>query len=82
MTHAEIIDILTGSVILLGGGIVKYLFSRIKDNEEKVDALRVAMATQGQENKELYSHIKRIDNNITEIYRKLDDLLVAVNRKG
>ena len=57
------------------------MFSRIKDNTEKVDQLRIDMATQGQENKELYSHIKRMDSNITEIYRKLDDLLIAVNRK-
>ena len=82
MQAAEIIDILLGAVALLGAAILKYMFSRIKDNTEKLDQLRVDMATQGQENKELYSHIKRIDNNITEIYRKLDDLLIAVNRKS
>ena len=82
MQAAEIIDILLGAVAMLGAAKLKYMFSRIKDNTEKLDQLRVDMATQGQENKELYSHIKRIDNNITEIYRKLDDLLIAVNRKS
>lgn len=81
MQSNEIIDILLGAVAMLGAAISKYMFSRIKDNTEKVDQLRIDMATQGQENKELYSHIKRMDSNITEIYRKLDDLLVAVNRK-
>jgi septal ring factor EnvC (AmiA/AmiB activator) len=58
------------------------MFSRIKDNTEKIDQLRVEMAKQGQENQELYTNIKRIDSNITEIYRKLDDLLVAVNKRS
>jgi septal ring factor EnvC (AmiA/AmiB activator) len=82
MGSNEIIDILLGAVAMLGAAIAKYMFGRIKDNTEKLDQLRVDMATQGQENKELYSHIKRIDNNITEIYRKLDDLLIAVNKKS
>lgn len=82
MNSNEIIDILLGAVAMLGAAISKYMFSRIKDNTEKVDQLRIDMATQGQENKELYSHIKRMDSNITEIYRKLDDLLIAVNRKN
>lgn len=82
MDGSEIIDILLGAVAVLGGAIIKYVFSRVKDNTDKLDQLRVDMATQGQENKELYSHIKRMDNNITEIYRKLDDLLIAVNRKN
>lgn len=78
---AQIIDILLGAVAVLFSAIIKYLFGRIRDNTEKVDQLRIDLATQGQENKELYSQIKRIDANITEIYRKLDDLLIAVNRK-
>ena len=82
MDGSEIIDILLGAVAVLGGAIIKYMFSRVRDNTDKLDQLRVDMATQGQENKELYSHIKRMDNNITEIYRKLDDLLIAVNRKN
>ena len=82
MGSNEIIDILLGAVAMLGAAISKYMFSRIKDNTEKVDQLRIDMATQGQENKELYSHIKRMDSNITEIYRKLDDLLIAVNRRN
>lgn len=82
MSGSEIIDILLGAIALLGGAIAKYMFSRVQDNTNKLDQLRVDMATQGQENKELYSHIQRIDNNITEIYRKLDDLLIAVNRKN
>jgi len=82
MDGSEIIDILLGAVAALGGAIIKYMFSRVRDNTDKLDQLRVDMATTGQENKELYSHIKRMDNNITEIYRKLDDLLIAVNRKN
>ncbi len=81
VSGSDIIDILLGSVVVLGSAVFKYMFSRIKDNTEKIDQLRVEMAKQGQENQELYTNIKRIDTNITEIYRKLDDLLVAVNRK-
>ena len=82
MSGSDIIDILLGSVVVLGSAGFKYMFSRIKDNTEKIDQLRVEMAKQGQENQELYTNIKRIDTNITEIYRKLDDLLIAVNRKS
>lgn len=82
MSGSDIIDILLGAVVVLGSAVFKYMFSRIKDNTEKIDQLRVEMAKQGQENQELYTNIKRIDSNITEIYRKLDDLLVAVNKRG
>ena len=80
MSGSDIIDILLGTVAVLGTAVFKYMFARIKDNTEKIDALRVEMAKQGQENQELYTNVKRIDSNITEIYRKLDDLLVAVNK--
>ena len=82
MSGSDIIAILLGSVVVLGSAVFKYMFSRIKDNTEKIDQLRVEMAKQGQENQELYTNIKRIDTNITEIYRKLDALLIAVNRKS
>ena len=82
MSASDIIDILLGSVVVLGSAVFKYMFSRMKDNTEKIEKLRVEMAKQGQENQELYTNIKRIDTNITEIYRKLDDLLIAVNRKS
>jgi septal ring factor EnvC (AmiA/AmiB activator) len=82
MNGSDIVDILLGAVSFLGVAVFKYMFSRIKDNTDKIDQLRVEMAKQGQENQELYTNIKRIDTNITEIYRKLDDLLIAVNRKN
>lgn len=80
MSGSDIVDILLGTLAVLGTAVFKYMFSRIKDNTEKIDALRVEMAKQGQENQELYTNVKRIDSNITEIYRKLDDLLIAVNK--
>ena len=51
---------------------------RIRDNEVKIDNLRVDMAKQGQENQELYSNVKRIDANLSEIFKKLDELIITV----
>ncbi len=82
MESSQLIDVLLGAVAVLFSAIIKYQFTRVKENTEKIDQLRISLATQGQENKELYSQIKRIDTNITEIYRKLDDLLIAVNKKS
>lgn len=64
------------------GFTIKYMTGRIKDNEIKIDDLRVDLAKQGQENQELYANIKRIDNNLTEIYKKLDELIITVRTNG
>jgi hypothetical protein len=78
MTGADIIDVLLGVVLGLFGFIIKYILGRTQDNQTKIDDLRVDLATQGQENKELYSHIKRIDINLSEIFKKLDELIVIM----
>lgn len=78
MNETTIIDILLGVVLGLFGFIMKYIIGRVQDNEAKVDNLRVDLAKQGQENQELYNHIKRIDRNLSEIYKKLDELIITV----
>lgn len=82
MSSYDIVDILLGIVLGLFGFIMKYMTGRIRDNEEKVDNLRVDLAKQGQENQELYANIKRIDNNLSEIYKKLDELIITVRTNG
>ena len=62
----------------LFGLIAKYMMGRIRDNEIKCDNLRVDLAKQGQENQELYANVKRIDTNLTEIFKKLDELIITV----
>jgi len=78
MNETTIIDILLGVVLGLFGFIMKYIIGRVQDNESKIDDLRVDLAKQGQENQELYNHIKRIDRNLSEIYKKLDELIITV----
>ena len=78
MNETAIIDILLGVVLALFGFIMKYIIGRVQDNESKIDNLRVDLAKQGQENQELYSNIKRIDRNISEIYKKIDELIITV----
>jgi septal ring factor EnvC (AmiA/AmiB activator) len=81
MNESNIIDILLGVVLALFGFIMKYITGRVQDNESKIDDLRVDLAKQGQENQELYSNIKRIDRNLSEIYKKLDEIIIAVRTK-
>ena len=82
MSAYDIVDILLGVVLGLFGFIMKYMTGRIRDNEIKIDDLRVDLAKQGQENQELYANIKRIDNNLSEIYKKLDELIITVKTNG
>lgn len=82
MSAYDIVDILLGVVMGLFGFIMKYMTGRIRDNEVKIDDLRVDLAKQGQENQELYANIKRIDNNLAEIYKKLDELIITVRTNG
>ena len=82
MSAYDIVDILLGVVMGLFGFIMKYMTGRIRDNEVKIDDLRVDLAKQGQENQELYANIKRIDNNLSEIYKKLDELIITVRTNG
>ena len=78
MNETAIIDVLLGVVLALFGCIMKYIIGRVQDNESKIDTLRVDLAKQGQENQELYNHIKRIDRNLSEIYKKIDELILTV----
>jgi cell division protein FtsB len=78
MSEYAIIDVLLGIVLGLFGFIMKYMTGRIRDNEVKIDNLRVDLAKQGQENQELYSNVKRIDANLSEIFKKLDELIITV----
>ena len=82
MTDSDIIDILIGLVMASFGFTIKYMTGRIKDNEVKIDDLRVDIAKQGQENQELYKNIERIDRNLQEIYKKLDDLIITIRTKN
>tara|TARA_R100001463_G_scaffold30277_2_gene68866 strand:+ start:1005 stop:1256 length:252 start_codon:yes stop_codon:yes gene_type:complete len=82
MSAYDIVDILLGIVMGLFGFIMKYMTGRIRDNEIKIDNLRVDLAKQGQENQELYANIKRVDNNLSEIYKKLDELIIIVRTNG
>jgi hypothetical protein len=82
MTDSDIIDVLIGLVMASFGFTIKYMTGRIKDNEVKIDDLRVDIAKQGQENQELYKNIERIDRNLQEIYKKLDDLILTIRTNG
>lgn len=81
MNDYAIVDILLGIVLGLFGFIMKYMTGRIRDNEIKIDNLRVDLAKQGQENQELYANIKRIDNNLNEIFKKLDEVIITIRSR-
>ena len=44
--------------------------------------VRIEIARQQQENKELQSHIKRIDKNLDELFKKMEEILFAVRKNG
>jgi predicted nuclease with TOPRIM domain len=66
------------AVLGIGGWLIRIQWQRIEDLREQLEDIRVDLATQSQENKELYSNVKRIDANIDKLFDKIDILLTEI----
>tara|TARA_B110000008_G_C16927360_1_gene547299 strand:+ start:57 stop:251 length:195 start_codon:yes stop_codon:yes gene_type:complete len=62
--------------------MIQRLNARIDSNQHSISNVRVAIARTQQENKELQTHIHRIDKNLDDLFQKMEELLVAVRKNG
>jgi septal ring factor EnvC (AmiA/AmiB activator) len=56
--------------------------TRIDRLDEHISDVRIEIARQQQENKELQTHIHRIDKNLDELFKKMEEILFAVRKNG
>ena len=55
---------------------------RVDRFEADIGDMRVEIARQQQENRELHTHIRRIDKNLDDLFRKVDELLYAIRKRN
>jgi hypothetical protein len=76
-------------VAAFAGALATFLTFFIHRQNGRMDALdvrvndvRIEVARQQQENKELHTHIERIDKNLDELFKKMEEVLFAVRKNG
>lgn len=66
--------------------ILVFFFSRqnarLDTIESRVNEVRIEVARQQQENKELHTHIHRIDKNLDELFKKMEEILLLIRKNG
>ena len=58
------------------------LHGRLDRLENQLGDVRVESARHQQENKELHTHIHRIDKNLDDLFKKMEEILLAVRKNG
>ena len=78
-------DIIASGAGILGT-VLGFFFhrqnTRVDRIEARVNEVRIEIARQQQENKELQTHIHRIDKNLDELFKKMEEILFAVRKNG
>jgi len=77
-------------MIAMGAGALSSLLvfflsrqnNRVDRIEDSLNAVRIDVARQQQENKELHTHIQRIDKNLDDLFKKTEEVLIAVRKNG
>lgn len=66
--------------------ILTFFLHRQSIHIDRIDAhlanVRIEIARQQQENKELQTHIQRIDKNLDELFKKMEEILFVVRKNG
>jgi|TARA_R110002167_G_scaffold69523_1_gene195798 vacuolar-type H+-ATPase subunit D/Vma8 len=82
MDSISIITAVSGAVVAFSLYMIQRLNARIDRNQHSISNVRVEIARAQQENKELQTHIHRIDKNLDDLFQKMEELLVAVRKNG
>jgi peptidoglycan hydrolase CwlO-like protein len=82
MDSISIITAVSGAVVAFSLYMIQRLNARIDRNQNSISNVRVEIARAQQENKELQTHIHRIDKNLDDLFQKMEELLVAVRKNG
>jgi archaellum component FlaC len=82
MDSISIISAVSGAVVAFSLYMIQRINARIDRLQNDLGDVRVEAARTQQENKELQTHIHRIDKNIDDLFTKMEELLVAVRKNG
>jgi septal ring factor EnvC (AmiA/AmiB activator) len=77
-------------VVASGAGVLTSILTfflhrqsvRIDRIDMHLSNVRIEIARQQQENKELQTHIHRIDKNLDELFKKMEEILFVVRKNG
>lgn len=81
MGDITIISCISGALVAFSLYMIQRIHSRIDRLQEELGDVRVETAKTQQENKELQTHIKRIDKNIDDLFLKMDELVAHLRNK-
>jgi len=82
MDSVSLVSCVSGAVVAFSLYMIQRLNTRIDRNQQSIANVRVEIARTQQENKELQTHIHRIDKNLDDLFQKMEELLVAVRKNG
>ena len=71
-----------GAVASIGVFLLQRLYGRIDRTDVQIADVRIEIARQQQENKELQTHIHRIDKNLDDLFKKMEEILFVVRKNG
>ena len=71
----ELLQYIAWAAVGLIGYLLKTIWSRLDAQKQQLDELSITLAKNGEQNKELYNNISRLDKNIDLLFDKIDELL-------
>ena len=78
----QILPIASGAFIAFALYLIQRVNTRIDKIQQELTNVQVSLAKIQQESVELHTHIRRIDKNIDDLFKKVEELLIAVKKNG
>ena len=78
----QILPLASGAFVAFALYLIQRVNIRMDKMQHELTLVQVNIAKAQQENVELHTHIRRIDKNINSLFKKVEELLVAVQKNG
>lgn len=78
----NVVSVVAGGVMTIVIFFLHRQGTRIDRFERDVNDMRVELARQRQENKGLAEHIRRIDKNLDDLFKKVEEILNLFRKNG
>lgn len=78
----QILPLASGAFVAFALYLIQRINNRMDKMQNELTVVQVNIAKAQQENVELHTHIRRIDKNINSLFKKVEELLVAVQKNG
>lgn len=80
VTH--LLSLASGAFVAFSLYLIQRINNRMDKMQHELTLVQVNLARAQQENVELHTHIRRIDKNIDDLFKKVEELLVVVRKNG